>query len=224
MHAGGGEAEDDVAFGDVAGRKQLATLGSADRKACEIVITASIHAGHFGRFAADQRTACLAATGCDTADDRCTLIGIELAGSEVVEEEQRFGALDHEVVDAHSDEVDADRVMLVGVDGDLQLGADAVIGGNQDRILEPCGLEVEQAAETADFAIGTGTPGRAHMRLDLFHQKVSGVDIHTRITVGQTVLSWLAHGLISAGSSYLDCDWHGGGASASILAGLLPLF
>ena len=33
---------------------------------------------------------------------------IELAGGEVVEEEQRLGALDDDVVDAHGDEVDAD--------------------------------------------------------------------------------------------------------------------
>jgi hypothetical protein len=62
------------------------------------------------------------------------------------------------------------------------------------------------------------------MRLDLFHQKVSGVDVHTRIAVGQTVLSWLAHGLISAGSSFWDCDWHDDQGSASILPLKLPLF
>ena len=37
--------------------------------------------------------------------------GVELAGGEVVEEEQRLGALHHQVVDAHGDQVDADRVV-----------------------------------------------------------------------------------------------------------------
>ena len=195
MDAGGGEAQNDVAFGDIAGRQQLAAFGSAHGKACEIIVAASIHAGHFGGLAADQRTACLAATRRNAADDGRTLVGVELAGGEVVEEKQRFGTLHDEVVDAHGDEVDADRVMLVGIDGDLQLGADAVIGGNQDRILETGRLQVEQAAEAADLAIGARTARRAHMRLDLFHQKISGVDIHTCIAVGQTVLflarSWL---------------------------------
>ena len=60
--------------------------------------------------------------------------GIELAGGEIVEEEQRLGALHDEVVDAHGDEIDADRVVDAGLDGDLELGADAVVGGDQDGI------------------------------------------------------------------------------------------
>ena len=99
-------------------------------------------------------------------DDRGTLVGIELAGGEIVEEEQRLGALHDEVVDAHGDEVDADRVVVAGLDGDLQLGADAVIGGDQHRIGEAGGLEVEQAAEAADLAIGARPARRAHQRLD----------------------------------------------------------
>jgi hypothetical protein len=58
------------------------------------------------------------------------------AGREIVEKEHRLRALDDEIVDAHGDEVDADRVMDPGLDGDFQLGADAVIGRHQDRIAE----------------------------------------------------------------------------------------
>jgi hypothetical protein len=105
------------------------------------------------------------------------LVGIELAGGEIVEEEQRLGALHDEVVDAHGDEVDADRVVDAGVDGDLQLGADAVIGRDQDRVGEAGGLEVEQAAEAADLAIGAGPAGGAHQRLDLLDHQVAGIDV-----------------------------------------------
>ena len=59
---------------------------------------------------------------------------IEPAGREVVEEEQRLGALHDEVVDAHRDEVDADRLVPAGGDRDLELGADPVGGRDQDRI------------------------------------------------------------------------------------------
>ena len=126
----------------------------AHGKAGEVVVLAVIHARHFGRLAADQRAAGLAAAFGDAADDRGALVGIELAGGEIVEEEQRLGALHDDVVDAHGDEVDADRVVLAGIDGDLQLGADAVIGRDQHRIGEAGGLEVEQAAEAADLAVG----------------------------------------------------------------------
>ena len=57
MEAGGGKAEQHVAFDDVVGRQQLAAFGGADGKAGEIVVAGAIHAGHFGGLAADQRAA-----------------------------------------------------------------------------------------------------------------------------------------------------------------------
>ena len=39
-----------------------------------------------------------------------------------------------------------------GLDGELELGADAVGGGDEQRVLEAARLEVEQAAEPADAA------------------------------------------------------------------------
>ena len=60
--------------------------------------------------------------------------GLELAAGEIVEEKQRLGALHHEIVDRHGDKIDADGVMTAGLDRDLDLGADAVGGGDQDRI------------------------------------------------------------------------------------------
>ena len=114
---------------------------------------------------------------------------IEPAGGEIIEEEQGLRALDHEVVDAHGDEVDADRVEDAGVDGDLQLGADAVSGGDQHRIAVAGGLEVEQAAETADFGVGAGPPRRAHERLDRLDKGISGVDIDAGIGIGHARFS-----------------------------------
>lgn len=61
---------------------------------------------------------------------RVAWIDIELAGGEVVEKEQRLGAPTDQVVHAHRHEVDADRVDVAGVDGDTQLGTDA-IGGSK---------------------------------------------------------------------------------------------
>ena len=68
---------------------------------------------------------------------RSTAVGgvdVELAAGEVVEEEQRLGALHQDVVDAHRDQVDADGVVPVEREGELELGADAVGAGDQDRL------------------------------------------------------------------------------------------
>ncbi len=153
MHAGGGEADDRVALGDIAPRQDRAALDRADGEAGEIVIVALIEARHFGGLAADQRAAGLAAADGDAGDHGGADFRLELAGGEVVEKEQRLGALHHQVVDAHGDEVDADGVVTAGFDGDLDLGADAVIGGDQHRVLEAQRLEVEQPAEAADFGV-----------------------------------------------------------------------
>ena len=83
--------------------------------------------------------------------------GVELAGGEIVEEEQRLGALHDEVVDAHRDEVDADRVVHAGLDGDLELGADAVGGRDQDRILKPAAFRSNSPPKPP---ISASAPGR----------------------------------------------------------------
>ena len=77
---------------------------------------------------------------------------VERAGREIVEEEERLRALHDEVVHAHRDEVDADRAVLAALDGDLQLGADAVGRRDQDRVAKAGRLQVEQRAEAAEPA------------------------------------------------------------------------
>ena len=84
---------------------------------------------------------------------RAAIADVELAGGEIVEEEQRLGALREQVVDAHGDEVDADGVVPAGLDGDLELGADAVGGGDEDRVREAGRLEIEQRAEAAEVGV-----------------------------------------------------------------------
>ena len=59
-------------------------------------------------------------------DELLDVVRVQLADRDVVEEEQRLGALTHEVVHAHRHEVDADRRELPGGLGDERLGADSV--------------------------------------------------------------------------------------------------
>ena len=105
-------------------------------------------------------------------------------------EEQRLGALHHDVVDRHRHEVDADAVMQAGLDRDLDLGADAIGGGDQNRVLEARGLQVEQAAEAADLGIGARARGGADHRLDEVDQPVAGIDVDAGICVSQPVFAF----------------------------------
>ena len=148
-----GEAENDVARFEIAPRQELAPLGGADREAGEVEVAPLIEPRHLGGLAADERGAGDPAALGDAGDDLDGVSRLELAGGEIVEEEQRLGALDDEIVDAHGDQIDADRVENAGVDGDLQLGADPVGGRDQDRVRITRRLEVEEPAESADLGI-----------------------------------------------------------------------
>jgi hypothetical protein len=97
--------------------------------------------------------------------------------------------------------------VAVGLDGDLELGADTIIGRHQHRVGETRGLQVEQAAEAADLAIGAGPARRAHQRLDPVDERVAGVDVNAGRCIGEPRLVF-AHaaapwrGLLKSGSSH----------------------
>ncbi len=81
--------------------------------------------------------------------DRLGLLQAERPGGEVIEEQQRFCALHDQVVHAHGDEIDADRVVASDFDRHFQLRADAVRGGDEHRIVEACRPQIEQCTKAA---------------------------------------------------------------------------
>ena len=143
--------------------------------------------GHLRGLAADQGAAGLVAARGDAGDHLPRLAWVELAGSEIIQEEQRLGALHHDVVDAHRHQIDADRVVDAGLDRDLQLGADAVGAGDQDRIGEPRRLQVEQRAEAAEAAHHSWPVRGPRERLDRLDQRIGRLDVHAGGPVGQPV-------------------------------------
>ena len=187
VDAAGGEAEEDVAGGDVGPRQAPGPLDSTDRKAREVVVARLVVARHLGALAADQRAARLAAALGDPRDHLGSLLRHEPRGGVVVEEEQRLGALDDEIVDAHGDQVDAGDTMPPALRQKLELGADAVGRGDQDRVAKAGLLQIEQAAEAADLGAGARPRGAAGERRDGAHQSLAGVDVHPRLAISDSV-------------------------------------
>ncbi len=70
MNAGGGEAQKNVALGNVAGGQKPVALCRAHGKAGQIVVIAVIHARHFRRLATDQRASGLPAALGNARNDR----------------------------------------------------------------------------------------------------------------------------------------------------------
>jgi hypothetical protein len=150
----------------------------------KVVLARRIHVGHFGCFAADQRTAGEDAALCDAAHHSGSGIDIELAGGEVIEEEQWFGALHQYVVDAHAYQVDADGVVAIELLGELKLGAHAVRARYQHR-LAVAARHIEQAAKTAQAAHDLRTESSLDHRLDALDQRVAGIDVDACGAVGE---------------------------------------
>ena len=112
-------------------------------------------------------------------------VDVELPAGEVVEEEQRLGTLDQDVVDAHRDQIDADRVVPVERERQHELGADAVGPGDEHRIAEAL-ADLDQSAEAADAGQHLGAQRTLGERLDPLDQRVAGGDVDAGIAIGQT--------------------------------------
>ena len=184
MNARGSETQDDIALGDRAAVDPLAALHGAHREAGQIVVARGIHARHFGGLAADQGAAYFLTGLSDAGDDGAARRHIELSGREIVEEEEGFGALDHQIVDAHGHQIDADALMAAAGDGNFELGAHPVGGGNQDRIFEARRLQVEKRAKAAESCVGALARGRFGEWLDRVDKRVARIDIDAGRTVG----------------------------------------
>jgi hypothetical protein len=80
------------------------------------------------------------------------------------------GALDQHVIDAHCDQVDANRVVTTGYLGELQFCADAIRAGDQDGFHVSIGCQRKQAAKTAEAGHHFRAPRFGDQWLDALHE------------------------------------------------------
>lgn len=168
VEAVGGKAEEAVAFADGFAGDEARAADDAGEEAGEFVVGGAIEPGSLGGFATEEGAAVGFAGVDESADDLLHDVGVEEAGVEVVEEEEGHGALDGDVVDAVVDEIGADGGVEAELDGELELAADAVGGGDEDGVGEALGVELEEAGEAADFAEYVLVEGAAGEALDAF--------------------------------------------------------
>ena len=184
MRAAGGQAQHHVT--GLYGRAvdDFAFFHDADRKPGQIVFPRRIHPRHLGGLPANQRAAGLFATGSDAFDHIGGGSDIKFAAGKVIEEEQRFGALRQNVIDAHRDQIDADRVVTVELEGEFELGAHAIGTGNQYRLFV-FGGQTAECTEAADPGHHFGPHGSLGKGLDVFDECVAGVDIDAGVTISE---------------------------------------
>src|SRR5258708_18573193 len=92
---------------------QASLVDDPHDEAGDVVVAQRVDTRHLGRLSTDQGAAGLTAGLGGAVDDFGEELGPELAGGEVVEEEQGVGAGGGNVVDAVVDQVDPDSAMTV---------------------------------------------------------------------------------------------------------------
>jgi hypothetical protein len=81
---------------------------------------------------------------------------------------------------------------MIGRNRDLELGADAVRRGNENRILKTGGLRVEKSAKAAKRGVRARSCRRARQGLDAVDQPVACVDIDPCIAIGEAGFGGIA--------------------------------
>ena len=66
--------------------------------------------------------------------------------------------------------------VAAGIDRELELGSNPVIGGNQQGILVARRLKIEQAAKASELGVRSGPGGRTGQWPDRLDQGISGID------------------------------------------------
>ena len=183
VESGGGQSEEDVSGADGGAGDHLVALDDADDEAGQIVFAILIEAGHLGGFPADEGAVVGAAGGGEAFDDLLEDGGLELAAGQVVEEEERRGTLDGDVVDAVVDEVGADGGVDAELEGELELGADTVSRADEDGILPLAAVERVKRSKAADPGQDVAVERGGGEGFDAVLGTVTGGDVHTGIGV-----------------------------------------
>jgi hypothetical protein len=156
---------------------------SAHDEAGEVVVAGRVGARHLRGLPADERAAELRAAAGEAGHDGLHALGVHAPERDVVEEEQRHRALHEDVVHAVRDEVVAHGVVHAGRDRDLDLGADAVGGGDEDGLPVAREVGAEHPAEGADLRQHARVEGPAREALDARLGVVRRGDVDARLAV-----------------------------------------
>ena len=184
MRAARSQPQHRVAGDDGAAIYNGALLHHADSESGQIVFAGRVHARHLGRLAADQRAAGLLAARRDALHDAGRGRDLELAAGKVIEEEQRLRALHQDVIDAHRHQVDADGVVAIELERELELGTHAIGAGNEHRLAILAG-HAAQRAKAADAGHHFRTHRPLGKGLDVFDERIAGVDIYSGIAISK---------------------------------------
>src|SRR5215475_6535263 len=188
VQAGRRQSERDVAFGDPRAVDDPVAVDHADDEARKVVFTLGVKSRHLGRLASEQRAVAFTTASRQPIDNLGNDGGIEFARGDVIEEEERPGALNQNVVDAMRHEVVADSVVDARGERHFQLGSDPVAARYQNRLARVRENAVEHPAEAAYLGQDMFVERRTRQLLDSLRRPVRRVDINARVFVSDRII------------------------------------
>src|SRR5579863_244426 len=181
-----GQSNDHISGSQRSGPGNFAAFGDTDREAGEVILALLIQAGHLRGLAADQAGARESTTSRDPFNDRRRDSGVKFTATDIVKEKQRARVMTDDVIDAHRDQIDPDRIMAAGGEGDLEFGPDAVGAGDEYRFSQfRCAVESDDRAEAADAAEYVRAQRRTRELAKQWHQPFFQLNIHAGGFVGE---------------------------------------
>src|SRR5262245_20092123 len=182
------QPDHDVALRDARAVNDPVTVDHADDEPRKVIFADGVKSGHLGGLAPEQRAIVFAASGGQPVDNLGDDVGVEFPRGDVIEEEERPGALNQDVVDAVRHEVVADRVVDARGERYFQLRAHSVATRDQDRLARVWENAVEHPAEAAYFGKDVLVERRARQLLDLLGRLVRRVYVDARVFVSDRVI------------------------------------
>src|SRR5581483_934676 len=163
-----------------------AAIDDSDRESRQVIFARMVQVAGLAGFTAHEACTGKPASIRHALDDLKDDLLLELAEADVVEKEEGTGAMADDVVDAHRDTIDPDRVVPSGGEGDLELGSDAVGPRNEDGMAHPAGGAVDgkKRTEAADSTDHARIRGLARDASDYRNQGLLEGDIDSGSLVG----------------------------------------
>ena len=150
MHAGGNNPNQDIARFLGIRLEDFGFFDHADRKTGQVILILRVEARHFCRFASNQRRAGLDAAVSHTGNNLGNFFGDIFPTGNIIQEYQRLRTAADNIIDAHRHTVNPDRIVLVQLKGQLELGPYAISAGNQHRPGQAGHIQFKQTAEPAN--------------------------------------------------------------------------
>ena len=136
MDSRGGDSNKDIPGLYLRAVDESGFLHDTCGEARDVIFTVLVHSRHLGGLSAHEGASGLTTSISNSGDNRLHDLRTGLSLGHIVKEHKRFRTLGQNVVHTHRHGVDADGVVLVHRERQLELSADSVSSADQDRFLD----------------------------------------------------------------------------------------